>query len=142
MLLLAGYASCALRRRTVLQLDTSDDAEAAGLPRFFDVEGGLPDRDLAAAHDPDLDAAPVHLGARLRVLPIAFPVVRDGVAHQGAKFLAQAIAVLAGAAGSKEFRQRILAAELRQIAEAHHAILGEARENALDVPGHEQGFHV
>src|SRR5205807_10291670 len=55
-----------------------------------------------------------------------------------AQFLAQAIADLPLAAAAEQFFERGLAAELGQIAKANDAIIGEAGEQAWDVPGHEQ----
>src|SRR5213079_2645573 len=63
---------------------------------------------------------------------------RDRVAGQGAQLFAQAVVLLALAAAAEQRLQRRLAAELGQIAEAHDAILGEASEQRLDVPRHEQ----
>src|SRR5207249_6450094 len=80
--------------------------EALGKPHrawaadLVEIEGGFPDRDLAVAHDPDLHPASGHRFSGDAVLPFAFPVIGDRVAHQRAQLLLEPVVLLPLAAAA------------------------------------------
>jgi hypothetical protein len=59
--------------------------EAAQLVSAPHIEGRFPDRDLAAAHDPNLDTEPTHGESAVGILPFAVPYIGHCVIHQCAK---------------------------------------------------------
>jgi len=70
------------------------------------------------------------------------PDVGDRVAHERAELFVEPIVLLPRAAFGEEFPQRPAAAQLGYGAEAHHAVVGEARHQTVDVSRHEQRLRM
>jgi hypothetical protein len=88
----------------------------ARLTLLVDVERRFPDRDLAVAHRPHLDPAPLHLPAGDPVLPPAFPVIGDDVIGEGTELLLELIVLLPLPAAAEQLFERRLAGELGKVA--------------------------
>src|SRR5690242_3456640 len=101
-------------------------ADIHGLVYRSGVEGGLPRRDLAVAHDPDLNAKSLHALTRAGVFPLSLPNIRHDVVHQGAKLLVEPISPLLGASRFEKFAKRLAPPEFRDHPEPDHAVLREA----------------
>src|SRR4029077_20736159 len=62
--------------------------------------------------------------------------------HERAELFVEAVVLLPRAARREELAQGVTPAQLRHGAEAHHAVVGEARAQRVDVPRHEQRLDV